>query len=757
MKIIKLNILTACVLIAQHGYAIQELSDQSLSSVTGQDGISITHEMSKATIVQANWVDYTDNANMKLGLDDVTITGNGQTNIISKLDFDVGGTANGTGVKIQASISPFQAIVKNIMLICETCSATAEKKQSLGSLNITTTTPFVMNLETTNGLFNRDAKAHIDFNLQNASIAYGLNNHNLTLKDFNFNLAADGYMYIDRTEGIVLTTKARDGSDNYVDLARVEDKTDTHSTRTVAGISKPTNPGVNIDLRYGKGATQDNLIRMGASGAITNGKIFINSDQSGYQNFHRSTNGTLTANTDYQALGVGGLHFGMSGEFIGADKTVNGKLHKAATLEIGHTGHGSHAIEFSNLAPLKIRTSNTDVNALNTQNAYIDFGDIYINTVRTNNLNFIYNDTIEKVLGKNSTDSNQITYAINTATSAAQNAALIAVRGFDFQSIARTARFISDNSIAEINNQTAHWGIGIPIYNLNANLALFAKGYRRGTATTDSNGLGYNLVFSTDGYGIDQRTGEPATTSIIVVDGGTGSFNEPVNYYAGLRNIDSYMKSDGVIGFEDDGIYIKADNLLFAAKAEIAIGQLPGSLYNCPAENPTCTTKKIVPIDSFAKKDDVLSSIAFKIDGKGELLIIPGVESPSGTADTNFLSLKADFKFNDPSVTGGNGSYISIINEDTNTTTGVVTASSVNLNKLQGHIGLESRIKVKSDTVVMDNQMKFNYENTVNSAVTNKVLKAELALSPSAGTMQKIADIAITGGTMRSTLGITPR
>ncbi|OTG62996.1 hypothetical protein B9T29_04725 [Acinetobacter sp. ANC 3903] len=753
MKIIKLNILTACILIAQHGYAIQELSDQSLSSVTGQDGISITHEMSKATITQANWIDYTDQGNMKLGLQGVEITGNGQTKILSKLDFDVGATANGTGVKIKASVSPFQAAVQNIMLICDTC--TTDKQQSLGSLNIKTTTPFVMNLETTNGLFNRDAKAHLDLNLQNASISYGLNNNNLILKDFNFNLAADGYLYIDRNEGIVLTTKARDGSDNLVDLGRVQDTSDVSSTRT--GADAPTNPGVNIDIRYGTGTTQNNVIRMGASGAIANGKIFINSDQSGYQNFHRNTNGILTGTlTDYQALGVGGLHFGMSGEFTRTGNTLLGTSHKPTTLEIGHTGHGSYAIEFSDLAPLKIRTSNTDVTQLNSQNAYIDFGDIYINTVSTNNLNFIYNDTIEKVLGKNPTDSNQITYAINAA-STKQNAALIAVRGFDFQSIARTARFISDNSIAKIDNQTAHWGIGIPIYNLNANLALFSKSYKYKTATTDSQGLGYNLVFSTDGYGIDQKTGEPATTSIIVVDGGTGSFNEPVNYYAGLRNIDSYMKSDGLIGFENDGIYIKADNLLFAAKAEIAIGQLPGSLYNCPVETPSCTTKKIVPIDNFAQKDDVLSSIAFKIDGKGELLIIPGSESPTGTADTNFLSLKANFEFNPPGVTGGNGSYFSIINEDTNTTTNAITSSSVNLNKLQGRIGLESRIKVKSDTVVMDNQIKFNYENTINSTITNKVLKAELALSPTAGTMQKIADIAITGGTMRSTLGITPR
>ena len=37
-----------------------------------------------------------------------------------------------------------------------------------------------------------------------------------------------------------------------------------------------------------------------------------------------------------------------------------------------------------------------------------------------------------------------------------------------------------------------------------------------------------------------------------------------------------------------------------------------------------------------------------------------------------------------------------------------------------------------------------------------RVFRAEMAMSPS-GNMQKVADFAITGGAMRSTLGITPR
>jgi hypothetical protein len=72
---------------------------------------------------------------------------------------------------------------------------------------------------------------------------------------------------------------------------------------------------------------------------------------------------------------------------------------------------------------------------------------------------------------------------------------LVAIRGMDFQSIARTARFISDNSIAAIASNDNSWGIGIPIYNMNANVALSEKKYSYKNAAEKS-GIGYNLVMA---------------------------------------------------------------------------------------------------------------------------------------------------------------------------------------------------------------------------------------------------------------------
>ena len=759
-KIIKLNLLTLCICAANQSYALQALNDQILSDVTGQDGISITYEASKVDIKQLNWVDPAEvgKTPIKLGLHNIEVkTATGYNNIKTKLDFDVGTTqlANGTqgvGIQLSASVSPFTATAAQIMLMCSPNCATGETDQNLGSFKLSTISPFEVYLATTNGLFNRDSKVHLDFKLQNASISYGQNNQDLTLKDFNFNLSADGYLYIDETEGVVLTSKGSVG-DNIVVLGRVEDKTDVHDSR----VGNTTNPGLNVDLRYGSAnSTHRNLIRIGASGALTNGKIALNADQTGVAKFNtvNRVNGNVqenevVASAGYGFKNAGGLHLNVSADFTRAGNSLLGAA-TPTTFELGHTGTGSYAIEFSNLSPLNVRTSTDPNSAINSQNAYIDFGQIYINNIRTNSMGFVVNDQIKTILGA---QNYELIYN-PSPTGNASNMAFIAVRGLDFQAIARKARFISDNSIAVNNTNEGTWGLGIPIYNLNANAAFFAKKYTN-TVGTVKDGLGYDIAVSTDGYGEDSQ-GNPKTTSIIVIDGAMSKHGEEVNYYTGLRNIDSYFKANGVIGFNENEIYIKADSLLFAANAEIAIGQLPGALYNCPAGVNSCA-KEVVPINNFAKKDDVLASIAFMLDGKGELFIIPGLEAVGGTPQSNYLSFKSNFEFNTLSSTdlsneSKKGSFISLSNTDSNGTT--TKTSSFNLNKMQGHLGLNGKIHMQKDSVVIDNQVQFNHKALAGGQGT--AFRTEVALSPT-GTMQKVADIAITGGAMRSTLGITPR
>ena len=761
----KLNVLAVCICLAQHGYALEQIDEQSLSNMTGQDGIVITHEVSRVKIEQANWYDPNPAANvqMGLGLHNAQFDGVENKPILSQLEFDVGATSTGAGIRLAASVSPFTATA-DLMLVKNTCTSNpcqqatnslrtpgVKSNQSLGKLGISTSTPLNFVLQTTGGLFNKYEKASIDFQLQNATISHKLGLNSLILNDFNFNFAGDGYMYIDQDEGLVLSTY-NENQNHYVDLKRVTDTTDVAAGRTDA-----TNPGVNIDLRYNTPSNErKNIMRLGASGAVTNAKLAVNGNQTKVANFevNNKVNGVLTKETktasgyngagnDLGLVGSGGLHLSLAADFTNASDTNLPATMSATTLEIGHTGKGSHAIEFSNLRQLTTRAAD---GTLHKKNAYIDFGDIYINTITTKTLDFIVNENIQKTLAVTSPILKQ------TLTNAAipKDVVLIAIRGMDFQSIAAKARIISDNSLQKLNGSGGTWGIGIPIYNLNANVALSAGTY----GTTNKSGIAYNVMASTEGYGIDSKTGLPSTTSIILIDGQNGVHGEAVNYYAGFRNIDAFFQSEGVIGYENEGIYIRADKLLIAAKAELAIGQLPGSKYNCTSgAYAKCGT--YVPHDNFSKRDDVITNIAFKLDGSGELLIIPGIDPTIENPDSNFLAFDAKFKFRPLSTAevadvANLGSYFSLTNEDIDVD-GKLKTSGIHFNRFEGDLAMKAKVRVSADTITFDNQVKLNAGNNIATP-----FRTDFAMSTN-GNIQNIASIALTGGTIRSTLGITPR
>lgn len=779
-KILKLNVLTVCVCLAQQSYALQLIEDEKLAKVTGQDGIVITHEISKATAKQINWYDPTPQdtelqkkTKMGLGLHNFNMEAKSGQSIKSQLEFDVGATDKGTGIRVAASVSPFTATA-DLNLIKTNCTnvgctpnadsirtAGTQSINSLGSIGLSTRTPLSVSLQTSAGLFNEKELAYIDFQLQNATISHKLGDNSLLLNDFNFNFAGYGYMYVASNEGLVLTTKYGN-SDHYIDLGRVEDTTDV-----LAGRTDATNPGVNIDLRYNTPNNErKNLMRFGASGAVTNAKLRISGDQKDISTFdvsnrtsttNAATGITTVAHTreDKTAggyadiVGAGGLHLALAADFTRADDTQRPVSMAATTLEIGHTGKGSYAIEFSKLRPLTTRGAD---GKLHNKNAYIDFGDIYFNTVNAKSLDFIINDKLKRALA---TSSNTLAQVLSTNT-AGENFALIAIRGFDFQSIAAKARFISDNSLAKLDGDGGSWGIGIPIYNLNANIALKGTTYDY-KGSTSRQGIAYNVMASTEGYAIDKKTGLPSTTSLLLIDGKNGVHGEPVNYYAGLRNIDALFQSNGVIGYVDDGIYIRADSLLIAASAEVAIGQLPGSKYNCTTGAALCGS--YVAYDSFAQRDDVLTNIAFKLDGSGELLIIPGIDPTNTSPDTNFLSFDGKFKFRPLTAAEAGddknlGSYFRVSNEDVSTT-GESQVSSLLFSKIQGELGLNGKIRLSEDTVVMDNQVNFNpSKNIAEPFRANFAMENNTNIS---NPVQKIAQFALTGGTMRSTLGIKPR
>src|SRR5690606_41611278 len=110
---------------------------------------------------------------------------------------------------------------------------------------------------------------------------------------------------------------------------------------------KPTKLGVKYELLYNTPNNErKNIMRLGASGAVTNARLSMNADQTQIGTFDVSNklNGVLqrqdkTAAGYSDLVGEGGVHLGLSADFTGA---ASGHTSNMATtvLEFGHTGHG---------------------------------------------------------------------------------------------------------------------------------------------------------------------------------------------------------------------------------------------------------------------------------------------------------------------------------------------------------------------------------------------------------------------------------
>lgn len=749
-KNIKLSLLVISMLLVHQSYALEALSEQNMREISGQDGLTVQLQTDKILADQMNWKDNTvfadgSTGNLNLSLNKMSITPLGNQAVGGTVKLDVGGagSSNTAGIRLEAALNPSQIHFADIKV----CSDNAGKancsdssSQSLGALTLQDRDGTKFLLQTSNGLFNAKDLAYLEFGLQNANIFYSLKNssavNQLVLKDFNFNFKGSGYMYLDPVKGFVLSTNAQNttGSNNQILLERVADLDNAGKTK----------PGFNIDLRYKPNAGSDPkaysaqnsdttlkpIIRLGASGVLKDAEISVNADKptlGGAQIGSTTASGDMTGST--------GLHLAMKTSFTPDIKDSNGQVTSQGTrLELGGTGTNAYAIEFGNLTPLQIRqgiTSGTANLALNQNLASINFGDLYINTIKSQSMEFQISSSIAALLGQQAGIYRHNLYESGVTSN--PNILSLAIRGMEFQAIARSARFIADNSNDanhQISNQSGTWGLGLPIYNLNANLGVYGTTY--GT-NKDKQGIGFGLAMSTQGRNSDGSK----TTSIMLIDGAKNSTSgEEVNYYAGLRNIDLFLDTNGTIGFEQNGIAIDLTKLIIALNAELALGQLPGSRYNTAACATSSSISCFVPSNSFTQNSDVLFAIAMRLDGTASLMLIPGSASD--------LNLTGNVKLN-ASGNNGNKNYIHIVDPGSN--------AAMGLDQISGNLNVDANLKLTQDTFKIANTLQINPNQDPSG-----VLKANLNFYPTATSSgQQLGQMVITGGNIRSSIGITPR
>ena len=783
LPVFRLTALAMSLCAAQSSvYAMQALNEQDLRAVNAQDGIMLDTQYDSLNIDRLYWEDKvgmstgSDTA-LRAYADGISITKNSPTDHIGTTYKINAGSDTGTGkAGVDLSIvSRYGTITADAFKICDNTGANCG--QSPFGLTVQSTKDAKLHFITQDGLFSPTSLSTAEIslvdvniylsNLENTAQPQSLSStiNQLILKGFNFNVKGQGYMYVDATKGLVLSTEpgSGTGTSGYFDLNRV--CTDAASCATDGLKAWNSKPGLNIDFVAKKNSGNINgkttynvdntsgMIRVGASGRLKNASLTI-----------RGTNGATDTNGAIlgEAYSAGNSTFtpdsgsvnimGSSGIAmrVKADFTNDGS--NPTTLELGHGGDNAYALQFSNFSPLLIRKQNNG-GAFNPDAAYFDSGNVYVNLANTKRLALPENSALNAapfLAGKLTTldDYNQL---VHSATGANPNAVVVATRGTEFQALSRQTQFIAS---PDVYKDTANapvgggsWGLGLPFYNLNSNLAIYGTtftGKPYGSAeVTNAQRLGFALGMTTQGVSADGSK----TTSILLIDGkkySPTSFDattkvrnadpagDPINYYIGVRNIDMLLKGYGSIGMENGSLNLNIPDFMFAAAGQVAVGYLPGSQYKTSLGG----TAKYAPIDGFLTTKDVLFGLRLRMAGSVDMTMVPG----GTTAESNFISFDGNLN-----LTSG---AVQIVEP--------VDGSIIGLDNITGTLGFSNQIKIHKDNVDFNTAFTINPKKDAAGVLQIKDFNLYPATGGVTGNAQRLGEMVFTGGKITSNFNITP-
>lgn len=605
----------------------------------------------------------------------------------------------------------------------------------------------------------------------------------------------------------------------YVDFTRV---TDPANSGTISGntySSPATNSGLNLEFMLNRNVNPNNrysvdttktpingqttsetakgLIRLGASGRMVNGSIQVRgtntnsndgftrtdpiynvaSNQFGSPdntNILGKANNAVTAAGTQNIIGNTGIAFRMKADFTKKnDPMLGGDNSKATTLEIGGAGFNTYGFEFGELTGLNLRNRGS-----------FDTGNVYLNLVDTKTVFLPANKALQTSRYWNgsssttlTTDADYIQTIHNGTTDQNPYAMLAAIRGAEFQAFSRSGRFTNSarttgTTIPKINDTAGNtWGLALPFYDLNANLAMYgttapADAYyydlngTRYTVLAGSERLGFSLAMSTTGMNGSTDTTKQKTTSILLLDNAdTNSVR-----YIGLRNIDMLLKGTGTIGLENGSFNASLKDILIILSAQIAGGYLPGAVYK-----GTSTAASASSAD-FSNNNDVLLSTKLRLDGKKlDLSLIPNSEYTS--TDGSRLSVVGELDLK--AVKDGGKSSIQLSDP--------LDGSTVGFDNIDGKVAFNNAIIISPDTrqacpaAGCDGMVSFKAGLTFNPAGTTGVGAAGAATNaekiagvlrvrdlnlypPTTGAQpQRLGEMVLTGGRITGQLGIIPR
>lgn len=777
-KKILLNVLSCSILFSmQNSHAMQAMNDSDMRAVDGQDGIVAQVSYGSVGFDQLYWDDKTGSSatantqdSLRASLTGVKITtaNANQSNVTVKMNAGslANGSKTGLDLDVAANLGTVQA---DKFTLCKTSDSisTCTNAASFGKLSIqnTANTPITMHMTTADGLFSKTGFSSLDLGIKGLDIGLSQKQDSstynaLVMNDFNFNFGAKGYMYVDPTEGLVLRTNPVAGS-GATDIGYVDFKRDVNgkSGLNLEFMLQPNvaSNGTMISANSAKG-----VIRAGANGRMINGVLQLRGTQDTASTILGVTNGNSIA-------GDTGLAFRLNGEFTSDRDNLSGV--EATSLELGGAGNQTYGLRFANITPLLTRkniigTETTSGVALNSDHAGLSMDGIYFNLVNANQITLPTNTALTSTYLGNSVDANKLVNTndyIQTLSTNNTPYTVLAIRGMNFSALSRRGQFIytDANGVVSPVSTTTKWGLGLPIYNLNANFAFsprlsngsasgdYLVAYNNGviqkTAISGSERIGFSGSISTQGVSSDGSK----STSIILIDGGANANdnNNPTDYYVGLRNIDMLLNGTGSMGFENGRINVSMPKLLMAMSAQLAAGYLPGAKYKtCPSSSGCYASS-----DSFTKNYDVLAAIKLRLAGQANFSIIP-------------LSLTASDYNSDgtPKEDKNALNFIGLLELDKTQNNSIqlvdpIDGSTMGLDNIVGTVAFDNKIVVNSNNVGFNLGFNFNPNKTAAEVFRVKNIDFYPSVKGTVGSAQRLGELAITGGRLTSEMKITPR
>ena len=796
--------------------ALVPMEDDALRTVNGQDGIHLSATLTEANVDQVYWEDQGGRGNdsrtnnkLRATADHLNIRKSNVSNQPLTADVKINTGSNGQqgGLDINASLTP-ALVTMDSFRICD-MEASVQCSKPLGNFALQTTSNTILQLRTRDGLFSKENLGEMTLGLRNANIYLGLTDVNsqlnqVILNNFNFNFKARGAFFVDEVQGLMLQTNARNGNTDYkagiastpnaqlgyVDLNRVANSasknsgfinTGTYGNGKSGSEGETTNSGLNVEVMLSKNANKNDpyalnsttnspegakgLIRVGASGRMVNSSLQFRGMTGDAAVLGIADSPTGATQKQENIIGNSGIGFRMKAEFTKDNDAMLGTDGQATTLEIGGAGLNAYGFEFSNLTGLKANTR-----------ASFDSGNVFLNLVDSKTLRLPENYQFQNSrFGNGNTLTSPKDYEHSIHTGLAGNnpySVVAAIRGAEFQSISRRGRFTNSAGVAEADlikegSTPNEWGIALPFYNVNANVALYGTQVKADEAyyytlnnsnvvknqvanSGNTNRVGLSFALSTEGVDRDssgQKLGNK-TTSIMVIDGGKvgqGANASSADYYMGLRNIDLLAKGTGHFGVENGSLNMSLRDMLIVMSTEVAAGYLPGTTYKTcrlDASAPGCGTQRAAPEDNFARPDDALFGLNLRLGGDVDLSVIPN----NSLADGGNLTVLGEIELK------GDNNAIQIKDP--------YTESIVGLDRITGKVGFNTAIVVSKDQATGAGQLGLNAALLMNpQKTTTGVFRARDInfYPPTAGSGARLGELAITGGRISSELRITPR